>query len=1773
MGLEWKKFIYLTGCLSLLSTSGFSDVSYTVTIGSDTAPTTGGIPGDFRWALNQLIQCQSQTMTPENYAIKFNVATVNLSSTPLPTINTAGESALTIGNTSGQTLILGNQSARPFLIGGGNVTLKNLMIMQSKTNAGNGGAIFVDSANVILDQVSFISNTAQGNGGAIATNTGNLTFTNSCSTNGNTVLGRTSVGTDIFSQSGTNLLFAPSEGNTITLSGSIASGSGIEVAGGGTLLLENNNRFSGPTSVSNATLALSTDLASISRSSQVTLVNGDLDISGLSATTMTPQTTSLTNVSGSGNIFLGNNQLTIESTLPSTLSATIQDGGVHGQIGGSLEVVGDLTLSGENTFTGGTTVFEGILTIGNHSSLGLGRVEIDFGAMIQLQGSIAVENELTISGSGVNGLGAIQSFVGLNSITHPITISDDTTIGSVAQLDLSGINGVNKNLAFTGDGTVKVTGVVDLGMGSMTFEGPGSVTLKNSSVTSGATVNGGVLSIENEQALGSNQAKILNGQLEIAGNLSLINQVTLGAQNSFGEIKLKLGEANLMGPIALNNDANIEAVEGLLTIASGITGTHAVNFKGDGDIHVNGTIQTTSVSYEGDGTLTLSANNRYTGATSVIQGVLVAEHNSALSSSQATVYSGGELQLKGGIAIANDLILSGSGVDDLGALNSESGNNSCSGSITIAADTTIGSTSSLALNTIRGAHELNFVGAGNTTISGSILGASDVSFEGPGTLTLQSNNSIGNIVVKGGVLNVQNSRSLGTGDAVIDHGELKLEGNGLLFNNPLTLGTSNSSGDLTNVSGSNEYSGPITIESDSMIHTNGGLLKLSGPITGSSSLLFSGVGQAVVSAPINIGSGFIDQDGPGILTLSSANTYAGGTIISGGTIKVMDSSALGSGPVTIEQGGQLELAGGIEITPNPLHLNGAGLSGDGAIFSSSGINYYEGPIALHGATTIGAKASSTLTLDSINGNEDILFIGPGTIVVKSNINTGDGLIHLMEASNLSLLGPSTHTGGILVDDDSVLLLGNSAALGTGSLVIESGSEVKLQGGINPGNHLTLSGDGTSHEGALINGMGDNTYGGHITIEDDTTIGSQFGKLSISNTISGNHDLLFSGSGDIEIDGLIRIGCGSIKKSGNGKLILSGANTYEGTTIVTEGHLHGDSCCLPGPVHNSANLTFNQVADGTFNHAISGPGEVHKIGEGNLSLNGPNDYTGLTTVSHGRLSVNSIILGGVHVAPGATIGGVGTIRGGGTVYGTFAPGNSPGTLTIDTTNGNLVLDPSSLTRITITPLETSRIEVIGPGELDLGGHVSVLIEPGNYGGSGRYEILHGDYSGQYDPKVLTDSLRYKFELSYAPELIFLNYSANSISTSHLSGNALTIVNYLNEYGTDDDLFLLNELSGDSLQNAINRVSPSRNAFGAYISQQTGFSLSSLLTDHIDTMRLGAQHKSGSGSMVSLMADAAGRMRKVREANGKMDQFAKWISGCNEDDPSNINNTPMSHQGKSPISAWVSGFGEYAHQKSVNQNPSFHFTSEAILGGVDYQEYNYILGIGTGYAHTHFNEADSAGHGSLNYGFLSLYGTIDLGDFYIAPAIWGLYNQNNNTRNIQFTGYSETATAKIRAWQLLPHLEVGYTVQCFWADVIPFSSLDWAVTWQNGYEEHGASPFNAKADGQRSDMVRSETGFKFTEKWDQTWGAILLREKLSYVFQKPFGMNEIQTSFVGIPSSFTVTGVNETLNMGEIGLDFGLVMGRKKPVTANLGYQGEIGTGYWSNQLTLTLQKDF
>jgi autotransporter-associated beta strand protein len=201
--------------------------------------------------------------------------------------------------------------------------------------------------------------------------------------------------------------------------------------------------------------------------------------------------------------------------------------------------------------------------------------------------------------------------------------------------------------------------------------------------------------------------------------------------------------------------------------------------------------------------------------------------------------------------------------------------------------------------------------------------------------------------------------------------------------------------------------------------------------------------------------------------------------------------------------------------------------------------------------------SNTGTLTGSGNNLTLTGAGNGTLA--SFIGTGAGTLTKSGSGTWTLTGSNTYTGATNVNAGALNVQSGGALAGTSSVTVASGAALQLQGGISTSSAvaLTLNGTGIATNGALENVAGNNTYSGLIALGSNSTIGSDAGTLTLSNTgaITGSgNNLTLTGSGNGTLASIIGTGAAAVTKSGSGTWTLTGANTYTGGTTVNAGTL-------------------------------------------------------------------------------------------------------------------------------------------------------------------------------------------------------------------------------------------------------------------------------------------------------------------------------------------------------------------------------------------------------------------------------------------------------------------------------------------------------------------------------------------------------------------------------------------------------------------------------------------
>jgi len=277
--------------------------------------------------------------------------------------------------------------------------------------------------------------------------------------------------------------------------------------------------------------------------------------------------------------------------------------------------------------------------------------------------------------------------------------------------------------------------------------------------------------------------------------------------------------------------------------------------------------------------------------------------------------------------------------------------------------------------------------------------------------------------------------------------------------------------------------------------------------------------------------------------------------------------------------------------------------------------------------TLIKTGAGTILLGRPNTYSGTTRVEAGTLTVNGDINA---------STNIVVNGGALNTGGAnkLADTAAVTVAGGTLSLGgndtVGAVVLSGGSITGAVGVVLTGTaydarsgsaSVSLAGAGSALDKTTAGTVilaGSNTYSGATTISAGTLQlgdGGAAGALSPSSTLTDNATLAFNRSGAItqgtHFASAIS-GSGNVVKLGGGTLVLSGTNTYSGTTTVSNGILQ-----LTQPQALATNSSVALVTGGALDLAFSGTNQVAALSTNTVPLaNGVYDSSSLPVLVTG-----------------------------------------------------------------------------------------------------------------------------------------------------------------------------------------------------------------------------------------------------------------------------------------------------------------------------------------------------------------------------------------------------------------------------------------------------------------------------------------------------------------------------------------------------------------------------
>jgi len=637
--------------------------------------------------------------------------------------------------------------------------------------------------------------------------------------------------------------------------------------------------------------------------------------------------------------------------------------------------------------------------------------------------------------------------------------------------------------------------------------------------------------------------------------------------------------------------------------------------------------------------------------------------------------------------------------------------------------------------------------AGSITLSGEMTGANGFDKSGDGILFLTGNNTFGgSLTIHNGLVRADDGVGVSPNTTLrIRQGRLEASGN---IHRPLGTGAGHINWSDSTDSGSGGFSavgGPLTvnlggaatqvawgagnfISGGQRLHFNSefsdAAVTFVNPInlgtTGSNAreiriannpnsdndmVIFSGVLSQ------SGGSQGINKSGQGTLELTAANTYSGPTTLDNGKLRAIDGVGIPADSVVRLRGGILETSG---------TFNRALGTGSNQVNWNDGIDSGEGGFAAQGenlTVNLGGAAETLIwgAANFIQNDAELVFgSGDGTHVV-----TWENPLNLGNTTDPPA-GPGARELRITDNGD----LGTDLAVMTGVISSTGGThaiEKEGDGTLVLVAANTYAGTTTIEDGALraIDGVGLPTssvlrlrggvWEGNGTF--NRNVGIAVGNVNWKDAVNDNDGGFAAQGGNL----IVTLNSGAAQRWGSGSFVstndslLFGSNTSDAIVNFTNPIDLG-----LGTVQRTVKVANNPHSTtdwAELSGVLSGTAGLNKTGAGELVLSAANTYTGSTNVNDGTLTITGSLASTVIVDTDAMVGGNGQIIGNLINLGRNAPGNSPGTLTVDgnytqTTSGTLEIELVSGGGVAGTDYD--RLAVTGSAILE--GTLDLLIDP-------------------------------------------------------------------------------------------------------------------------------------------------------------------------------------------------------------------------------------------------------------------------------------------------------------------------------------------------------------------------------------------------------------------------------------------------------------------------------
>jgi outer membrane autotransporter protein len=913
-----------------------------------------------------------------------------------------------------------------------------------------------------------------------------------------------------------------------------------------------------------------------------------------------------------------------------------------------------------------------------------------------------------------------------------------------------------------------------------------------------------------------------------------------------------------------------------------------------------------------------------------------------------------------------------------------------------------------------------------------------------GNLTLNASDS--DLVFAGIVINPGSTLTLTGGDNLTLNGQISGAGSSLLVqstgttsllgNNTYDGGTTLNAGSDTEVGSSTAFgTGAVTLGGDAAIGTDDAAAYnlANNIILGSTLTLNGGSGDATrltISGDIDESSaGDVVIDG--FVGLSGDNTYTDGTTLNAGSdTEVGSSTAFGTGDVTV--------------------------SGDATVGTDNAATYtLANNFLLFSSTLTLNGGSGALTRFTISG--DIDESGASGVVINDFVG---------------LDGDNTYFGDTTLNAGSDTLIGNENAFGSpvGSIVVAGDSTISRDNTVastfNVDNNIAFAGDHT----LVVNG-GDSTAT-ELQLSGVISDGANTGAMQYSGIlrISGANTYGTAGiDGTVLDDALVTVANNAAFGLGDVNVQTSSALESDNSARSVANNFNIDSAQMLTFQGDTYNMTMSGV--------ISGPGSLMKTGDATLYLTGDSTFAGGTTISDGRIHLTGSLDSDVTIedlGSAATLSGTGEIAGDVINSGTVSPGTDTtiGTLTVTgetyTNNGsgrylyngsNTVIGPDDL-------CSGDLMDLVDDGNAVLSGTME-FVPTATITTSRTYETIHaeGGISGLFTTLTESDPDVRRLRQRLTPDAETHLLRAVNVDYSMVSPlkNVIAVGTVIENQadavyndGTDKDVLLT----------ALDWLDPETEAAGA-LAQLLPYVYSGNAEVSMDVQREFA------GVLSNHMQD----YRRIFNPNVETNHTAQADVADGAGETAVGDDIVRDFVEENGFNLYAKALGSWGRADSQRALPRYKYDSKGFVIGMDYPAAeNLVLGLGAGGVWTNIDYSRQSSSSDVTSAEAMAYASWFSGNWHVDGLIGYGHDEYDSKRHLDFDMLHRTADADYDADLYTVRLDAGRVFRGAGFEAEPFIGAGYTRYDGESFCESGALSADLCVHDQDYDSLRSRAGLR-------------------------------------------------------------------------------------------------